>query len=169
MACFYDFLVNLVEGLRGEKHQIVFDRLKGIFGGVFPAAVAQHLPDNGVVIGQVMYPVVVRAQPQSQDAQYEDLPLLHAGTPPIRTRLFAPLFFGQPFTLTVGNDLLHDCEDPLTQVGQGVDILQPQQKRGDVIPGFGIDPNVGNIDLTESHLGILDKAHTFQSAKMCDL
>ncbi len=55
--------------------------------------------------------------------------------------------------------LFQDLEHALTQRQIGVKVLQPAQQLRDVITGFRVEDNVGDIRLTELHLGIDDGAH----------
>ncbi len=83
----YHLAADPIENLRGEQPQVVLERLQLVGALVRPVAVAEHLADGVVLVGQLMDAVVVGVEPQAQRPQDQDLPLLHPGAPGIRARL----------------------------------------------------------------------------------
>jgi hypothetical protein len=78
--------------------------------------------------------------------------LLHAGAAGV----------GADAALAVGIRWKHlgqDREHLLAQLRGHVDVLQAPQDLRDVIAGFGIEPNRGDVLLTELQLGIDDLTH----------
>ena len=115
------------------------------------------LHHEGVNIGQFLDAVVIRIQPLAQDTQDQDLPLLHARAP----RLRVSLALGTVVPLSRRNDLGEDREDPLADLRGHVDILQSAQDLRNVVTGFHIQFDGGNISLTELQLRIDNPAHGF--------
>ncbi len=115
MAGAHHGVVDPSEEFRCEKVQVILQRLQ--FVGVFivPVGVSQHLPERVVLIGQFLEPVVVGIEPQTDHAQYQDLPLLHARSPQGMARLF-------PVDMT-GNDILQYRKDLLSEPRGLIDVL----------------------------------------------
>jgi len=167
MSCLDHFPVDPVQDLRGKQPQVVLDRLQGILGGIVPTAVTQHLANGVVLVGQFVKPVVIGIQPEPENAQNENPPLFHARSATVGGGLLCALLGRQMLAATVGNHLLQNFENPLAKVGRGVNVLQHLQDRGDVGPGLGVELDVGDIDLTDAHLGIAHEPHEFRSTKIC--
>ena len=146
------FLVDPIQDLGGEQAQVVLDGLElvAVLLPLGPVAVAQHLADALVRVGQLMDAVVVGVEPQTQGPQHQDLPLLHAGAP------------GAGVGLAVdpgGDHLLEDGEHPRAQLRVGVDVLQPPQQLRDVVARLGVELNGADVHLAELQLGVDDLAH----------
>ena len=146
------FLVDPLQDLGGEQAQVVLDGLQlvAVVFAIGPAAVSQHLADGLVLVGELMDAVVVGVEPQTQDPQHQDLPLLHAGAPGVRIGLAMD---------PGGDDLREDGEHPRAQRRGGVDVLQPPQQLRDVVARLGVELNGADVHLAELQLGIDDLAH----------
>ena len=55
-------LIDAIQKLRCKQAKIVFERLCLVFGLIGPVAVAQHLAQRAVLIGQFMNPIEVGIQ-----------------------------------------------------------------------------------------------------------
>ena len=150
MPSAHHLLVDPIENLRGEQPQVVLDRLQFVSGLVRPVAVAEHLAQRAVLVGQLMDAVVVGVEPLAQHPQDQDLPLLHPGAPGIRGRLAFH---------ALRDHLFEDGEYRLAQRRGGVDVLQPAQDLRDIVAGFGVQMNGGDILFAELQLWIDDLAH----------
>ena len=65
-----------------EQRDVVPQRLPGEDFGFGPPTQRrhpQHLPQQGVVVGQVFQPIPVGIQAQAHHPQHQDLPQVHAG------------------------------------------------------------------------------------------
>ena len=149
------FLVDPVEDLGGEQTQIVLERLQRVARLVGPIAVPQHLANRRMLIGQFLDAVVVRIQPLTQGAQDQNLPLLHTRAAGVRVNLF----LGAVFPLPCRSDFGEDREDPLADLRGHVDVLQATQDLRDVVAGFRVQLDGGDILLAELQLRIDDPAH----------
>ena len=129
-------MVDPVEDFRGEQHQVVLEGLQLVVGIVRPAAVAEHQPEGGVLVGQFLDAVVVGIQPQPQHPEHEDAPLCHARAPGVRAGL---AFRTHP----PGQQPFKDGKHALAQVRVGVEVLQPPQQLRDVVAGLGVELDVG--------------------------
>ena len=128
MARAHHFLVDPIQDLRSEQTQVVLERLHVVTGLIVPAAVPEHLADGQVLISQLVNAVVVRIEPQAQDTQHQDLPLLHPGSSLLGIRLA----FG-PLAHPIGDHFSENREHPLAQPAGGVDVLQPAQNLWNVV------------------------------------
>ena len=81
---------------------------------------AQHLAQRGVLVGQLLDPVVIGIQPQPQGTQHQDRPLRHTGTASVGT---GEAVAARPF----GQHLGQDGKDPLPHGGLGVEVLESPQ------------------------------------------
>jgi len=97
-------LIDLIQNLMCEKTQVILDRLQVVCRFVFPASVPEHLPDGVVLVGQLMDTVVIGVEAQVQRAEYQDLPLLHPGTPKTTVRFLMSLLVGKSRTVPGGDD-----------------------------------------------------------------
>jgi len=147
-------LVDPIQQLGGEQAQVVLQRLQVVAGVIGPIAVAEHLAQCAVLVGQLVNPVDVGVQSQTQGAEHQDLPLLHAGAARARVRRTIFAIDGAR-----GDDLGEDREHTLTQLAADVDVLQTAQDLGNVVTRFGIKLDGGNILFTELHLRVDDSTH----------
>ena len=125
MTGVHDDLIDLVENSRGEKTQVVLDRLQMIRGFVSPASMTGHLPKGVVMVGQFMNAVVIGVEPQAQDSENQNLPLLHPGSPKLRVRFLKPLLLSEAFACPGRDDLLQNLEYGRTYFRSRVNVLQP--------------------------------------------
>ena len=111
-----DFTIDPVQEFAGKQMQVVLDCLKlvEVLLTVGPTGMPKHLANGLVLVGQLVQPVVVGVEPQTQHAQHQDLPLLHAGAPRVRIG-----FAVAPHR----DDFLEDGKYPRPQLRGGVDVL----------------------------------------------
>ena len=63
MSRSHHFLVDPIQHLGGEQAQVVLQRLETVAGVIGPIAVAEHLADGGVLVGQFLDSIIVGVQP----------------------------------------------------------------------------------------------------------
>jgi len=144
------FLVDPVQNIRGEQPEVVLEGLEFVGGFIGPVTVAEHLAQGAVLVGQLLDPVVVGIEPQSQHAQHQDGPLRHPGTTGIGVG-FAAFAFRQ--------DLFEDGEDPLTHHRGGVEVLQAPQQLRDIVAGFRVKADSTDGLFPQPHLRLDYFAH----------
>ena len=143
-------LVDPIEDLGGEQAHILLERLQAVARLIGPVAVAEHLADRRVLVGQLQNAIIVGIQPQAQRTEHQDLPLLHAGPAGVGAGLaIRPL----------GEHFGEDGEDLLAQFRHGVDVLQPTQNARYVISRLGIELDGRDVLLAELQLWIDDLTH----------
>ncbi len=110
------FLIDPVQDLGVEQAQVVLDGLQliAVCFAIGPPAMPEHLADGLVLVGELVHPVVVGVEPQTQNTQHQDLPLRHAGAPGVRIGLAID---------PRGDHLREDGEHPHAQRRGGVDVL----------------------------------------------
>ena len=113
---------------------------------IFKSTVAEHLTDRVVVVEQLMQAVVVDIEVQADDAAHQNAPQGHAG---------AAIGFIDAW----GNALVEQVKDCSAQVRLHVEVLQAAQDFGDVVAGFWIESDLGDIDFADGHLLALYDAH----------
>jgi len=146
------FAIDPLQQFGAEQAQVVLDRLKlvEVLLAVGPTGMPKHLANGLVLVGQLVQPVVVGVEPQTQYAQHQDLPLLHAWTPSVRIGLAVA---------SHRDDLFEDGEHPRPQLRGGVNVLQSAQQLRNVVAGLGVEHDGGDVLLAELQLGIDDLAH----------
>ena len=121
----HGFPADPAEDFRGEQPEVVFDGLQFVAARVRPVAMPEHLPEGGVLVGQLMDAVVVGVQPQPQHPEHKTP---HPPPSPGRSKPFWNCSTGswrQPASAFAGK---HINDDP--------DL----RRRGDLldsIPGIG--------------------------------
>ena len=138
-------LVDLIEQLGGQQADVVFEGLV-VVEDIFKGTVAEHLPDRVVVVDQLMQAVVVDIEVQADDAAHQNTPQGHAGA-------------AIGFIDARGNALVEQVKDCSAQVRLHVEVLQAAQEFGDVVAGFWIEGDLGDIDFADGHLLALYDAH----------
>jgi hypothetical protein len=136
-----DELVDLIEQLRGQQADVVFEGLK-VVAHLREGAMAQHLADGVVLVGQLVQAVKVAVQIQLDDAINQNCPQRHAGASGGRCDL-----------------TLQQLKDGSAQRHVDIDELQALQYFGDIVAGFIIEADLGDVDFTDGHLLALDDAH----------
>ena len=156
--------VDPVQQIRREQAQVVLQGLQFVVGRVVPVAVAQHLADALVLVGQVVEAVVVGVQAQPQHAQHQDVPLRHARPAGVRAGLARPVRLA-------GKDFCEDGKHALAQIRRGVEVLQTPQQLVDVVAGFRVEDEVGDAGQSKLALRVADDAHggDFAGRRFCGL
>jgi hypothetical protein len=109
-------LIDAIQDFGGEQLQAAPERLQFVLRLVRPIAVAEHLAQCAVLVGQLLDAVEVGVQPQTQHAQHEDALLLHAGSTRVGIGLALALD-------TLRQDFAQDRKDALAQAWLRVDVL----------------------------------------------
>ena len=146
MAALHDQLVYFNQQFRAHEGDIVDDRLQLVLVFVPGFRVAEELPQCLVLVHQLMQPVIITAQTLLDHAHHQDAPHLHA----------------RPAGLPAGagkDVLVEKRKQPLAELRIGIEVLQPDQEGRDVVPGFGIQPDLLDADLAEHLLGIAYLSH----------
>ena len=107
---------------------------------------AEELPERLVLVYQLMQAVIITAQTLLDHAHHQDAPHLHA----------------RPSGLPAGageDVLVEKRKQSLAEGLVGIEVLQPDQEGRDVIPGFGIQPDLLDADLAEHLLRIAYLSH----------
>src|SRR5512137_319111 len=149
-------LVDPVQDLRREQAQVFLQGLQLVVSRIVPVAMAQHLTDAPVLVGQVVDAVVIGIQAQPQHAQHQDVPLRHARPAGVRAGLARPVRL-------VGEDLFEDGEHALAQLWRGVEMLQTPQQLVDVVTGFRVKDEVGDVGQSKLGLWVVNDAHGWNS------
>lgn len=152
MACPDHLLIDPIEDLGREQAQVVLERLQLVLRLVGPVAVAQHLTQGGVLVRQLLDTVVVGVQTEPQNPENQNPPLLHSRAARVRIGFALAVHTLRP-------DIPQDREDTLTQLGLGIDVLQPAKKLGNVVARFGVQIDRADVDAVQKHLWIDDLAH----------
>jgi len=152
MACKHYFMVDSIKQFRGKQSDVILDGLKLVSGFISPVVMAKHLAKCIVVIGQIMKPIVIKIEIQSNNTKYQDCPLLHARTTGIRIS-FPVSFF--PF----GTNLFKNGKNSFSQLLVGVNALKPLQDFWHIITAFLVKNNGRNIGTTKHHLVVDDATH----------
>ncbi len=146
MAALHDQLVHFNQQFGTEEGDIVHHVLQLVLVLVPGFRVAEELPQRLVLVHQLMQPVIITTQTLLDHAHHQDAPHLHS----------------RPSGLPVGageDVLVEKCKQPLAELRIGIEVLQPDQEGRDVIPGFGIQPDLLDADLAEHLLGIAYLSH----------
>lgn len=142
MAGSDDDLVDAVEDVRGEQAQVVFERLQAVARIVRPVAVAEHLANRGMLVRQLLNPIIVGVQPEPQHTQDQDLPLLHAGAAHVGIHAALPIGAARQY---FGEDCKHLC----AHLGGDVDVLQATQHPRNVVTRAGVEYDPRDVLLAE--------------------
>ena len=128
--------------LRTQQGHVVDHRLQPVFRTAVP--VPQHLANQTVVIGNVHQTVEVAVQALLENRQHQHAPQVHARTPRV------PAHPGAGFRLEQG-------KQPTAKHRVGMQVLQAQQQRRDVVPGLRVNHQVldeGAADFQLCRLGL---------------
>ena len=150
-----DDLVDRIEDLRGEQTQIVLERLQAVAGVVRPVAVAEHLADRGMLVGQLLNPIIVGIQAEPQHAQDQDLPLLHAGTALVGIHRALPIGAAR-------QDLGENRKHLFAHLGGAVDVLQAPQQPWDVVARAQVKLDPRDVLLAKLQLRVDNLSHQFE-------
>ena len=150
----HHFLIDPIEQLRRKQHQVILECLQLVLRLVGPVAVAQHLAQRAVLIGQFLNAVVVRIQAKAQHTEHENAPLLHSGA----SHAHIDLAFA---CCTVRKNFPQYGEDSPTQRRIGIDVLQPPQDLRDIVTRLRVQVDRADVRAVEQHLGVDYVAHGF--------
>lgn len=147
-------LIDAIKEFRREQAQVVFECLRLVLGLIRPVAMAQHLAQGAVLIGQFMNAVKVSIQAKTQNTEHQNPPLLHSWAARVGISL--------AFTVdTIRHYFAQYGEDSRSQCGLGVDVLQPAQNMRNVVSRFGVQMDRANVHAIKRHLGVEHIAHGF--------
>ena len=146
MAALHDQLVHFGQQFRAHEGDIVHDRLQLVLVVVPGFRVAEELSQCLVLVHQLMEAIKVAAQTLLDHAHHQDAPHLHSRPS------------GLP--ADAGEDVLVEKrKQSLAELRIGIEVLKPDQEGRDVIPGFGIQPDLLDADLAEHVLRIAYLSH----------
>ena len=76
----HNFMVDSIKQFGGKQSNIILDGLEFVSGFIRPVVMTKHLAKCVVVIDQIMKPIVIKIEFQSNNTKHQNCPLLHAGT-----------------------------------------------------------------------------------------
>ncbi len=148
----HDLLVDPIQHFGGEQAQVVLQCLQRVARVIRPIAMAKHLADGRMLVGQFLDPIVISIQPQTQGAEYQDAPLGHARSAGVRADRAGVI---DPF----GQNLRKDGEHPLAHRRLAINELQAAQEARDIVTRLAVEFDGGDVLFAELELGVDDLAH----------
>ncbi len=141
MAALHDQMVDPDKKSGAQEAHVVHQRLAVAALLVPDVRMAEEPAQRLVLVRQLVEPVEVAAQPLLDHAHHQDPPHLHARPADL------PVDAGK-------HVLVHEREQPRAESLVGTEMLEPDEKGGDVVPGLEVQVDVLDADLAEFQLRI---------------